>query len=40
MKHKYTIDRKSTQFVDDHIHIRGEIFRNISNFAILQAEYF
>ena len=23
MKHKYIIDRKSKQFVDDHIHIRG-----------------
>ena len=26
MKHKYIIDRKSTQFPDDHIHIRGEFF--------------
>ena len=33
MRHKYIIDRKSTQFVDDHIHIRGNIFEIL---AILQ----
>ena len=33
MKHKYIIDRKSTQFVDDHIHIRGNFFEVL---AILQ----
>ena len=38
MKHKYIIDRMSTQFVDDHIYIQ-ETFRNNSNFTILQAEY-
>ena len=32
-EHKYIIDRKSTQFVADHIHIRGKSFEIL---AILQ----
>ena len=42
-EHKYIIDRKSTQFVDDHSKknsYSGKFFRNISNLTILQAEYF
>ena len=30
-KHRYTIERKTTQFVDDHIHIRGNFFEILAN---------